>query len=134
MFDSQLRKFEYDRLNSVISQRSAAYYLGMTSFHTLSFAYLAYFFRFRRLSLLPTTLVSVAYYFFFTESNKIAYKLIVDNKVIQTTRSLGYNKHVQPVGHLKKRGLNFAWEGNNKYVCGIHISHNKSPSIFKPKN
>lgn len=79
----------------------------MSVFHTISLMYLAYFFRFRRVTLLPTLLISSAYYYFFTKTNNIAYKLIVDAKIIETARNLGHEKHIQPVGHVKVRHLNY---------------------------
>ena len=98
MYDTKLRKLEYDRVNSVISRANTQYFVTMSAFHTLSFMYLAYFFRFRRVSLAPAFLISCAYYYFFTKSNNIAYKWIVDRKVVKVTRQLGYEKHIQPVG------------------------------------
>lgn len=79
----------------------------MSAFHTLGFMYLAYFFRFRRINLLPTLAISAGYYYFFTKVNDIAYKWIVDRRVIGTARRLGLDKHVQPQGHFKNRGLNY---------------------------
>lgn len=90
MFDTKIKKNEYDKLNSTIRQRNIAYYLSLTGFHTLGFMYLSYFFRFRRLNLVSTLVISSAYYYFFTKVNNIAYKLIVDKKVIDVTRKLGY--------------------------------------------
>lgn len=86
MFDTKLKKLEYDKLNSVVSQQNTIYYLSLTGFHTLGFAYLTYFFRYRRVTFLPTLLISSAYYYFFTHVNNIAYKLIVDKKVIALAR------------------------------------------------
>jgi hypothetical protein len=56
--------------------------------------YMAYFFRFRRVNLAPAFLISCAYYYFFTKTNDIAYKWIVDRKVIGAARSLGHEKHI----------------------------------------
>ena len=89
MFDTKLRKSEYSKLNSIIKVQNATYYLSLTGFHTLGFMYLAYFFRYRRVTLLPTLLISSAYYYFFTKVNNIAYKLIVDQKVIAAARQIG---------------------------------------------
>ena len=50
----------------------------MTAFHTLAFMEMTYFFRYRRISLLSTLVISGAYYLFFKATNNIAYKLIVD--------------------------------------------------------
>lgn len=107
MFDDQLSKAEYDRLNSVLSQRMLMYYVSMSGFHSVSFMYLAYFFRFRRVTLFPCFLISSAYYYFFDKTCLIGYKLIVDNKVNQTARAMGHDKHVQPFGHFKNRGINY---------------------------
>ena len=89
MFDTQLRRIDYDKLNSVSQKRNLAYYVSMTGFHSLTFMYMAFFFRFRRVSLLSTAAISSAYYFFFTKVNNIAYKVIVDAKIISTARELG---------------------------------------------
>ena len=78
MFDTKLRRIEYDKLNSVSRSRNFIYYTSMTGFHTIGFMYMTYFFRYRRISLMSTLLLSSAYYFFFTKVNNIAYKLIVD--------------------------------------------------------
>ena len=107
MFDTQLRRPDYDKLNSVSQKRNLIYYTSMTGFHSVGFMYMAYFFRFRRVSLLSTLLISSAYYYFFTKVNNIAYKLIVDAKIIAAAREIGQDHHVQPVGHFKPRGLNY---------------------------
>ncbi len=60
-----------------------------SAMHTVGFMYLAYFFRFRRVTALPTLLISSAYYYVFTKTNNIAYKMIVDKHVIALTRELG---------------------------------------------
>jgi hypothetical protein len=107
MFDTKLRKVEYDRVNSVISKANTQYFTTMSAFHTMSFMYLTYFFRFRRVGFVPTLAISSAYYYYFTKTNNIAYKWIVDRKVLDATRQLGYPEHLQPVGHHKNRGLNY---------------------------
>ena len=53
MFDTKLPKPQYDRLNSVLAVRHTAYIASMTALHTTSFAFLCYFFRYRKLSILP---------------------------------------------------------------------------------
>mmetsp|Transcript_31559 Transcript_31559/g.36034 ORF Transcript_31559/g.36034 Transcript_31559/m.36034 type:complete len:154 (+) Transcript_31559:13-474(+) len=53
MFDTKLSKPQYDKLNSAIAVRFATYMATMTAVHTLGFTYLCYFFRYRRLSVLP---------------------------------------------------------------------------------
>ena len=107
MFDTKARKIEYDRLNSVVSVANTKYFAAATALHTLGFAYLAYFFRFRRVSYASAFVISSAYYYYFTKVNQSLYKIIVDRPVIATTRELGLDAHVQPIGHLKNRGHNF---------------------------
>mmetsp|Transcript_24576 Transcript_24576/g.24176 ORF Transcript_24576/g.24176 Transcript_24576/m.24176 type:complete len:83 (-) Transcript_24576:53-301(-) len=79
----------------------------MTFFHSLSFMYLSYFFRYRKVTLAPSFLIASAYYFYFTKTNQIAYKLLVDKQVVNTARKLGYHRQIQPVGHFKNRGCHF---------------------------
>lgn len=107
MFDTKARKTEYDRLNSVVSVANTKYFAATTALHTLGFAYLAYFFRFRRVTLPSAFAISCAYYYFFTKSNQTLYKVLVDRPVINTARELGLDNHVQPAGHFKNRGHNF---------------------------
>jgi hypothetical protein len=68
---------------------------------------MSYFFRFRRLGLVPTILSASAYYIVFENVNNILYKVLVDRKVIREARRFDLEKHVQPVGTRKNRGLNF---------------------------
>jgi len=107
MFDTKARKLEYDRLNSVVSVANTKFFAATTALHTLGFAYLAYFFRFRRVNYASAFAISCAYYYFFTKANQTLYKVIVDRQVIATARELGLEAHVQPVGHFKNRGHNF---------------------------
>lgn len=107
MYDDKIRKVDYDRNNSVIARKNLQYYLTMAGVHTMSFMYLAYFFRYRRVNALSTLIISSAYYYYFTKTNDIAYKMIVDKNVLQLARELGHNRHIQPIGHHKNRGLNF---------------------------
>jgi hypothetical protein len=79
----------------------------MGGFHTVGFMYLAYFFRFRRVTMLPALLISSGYYYFFTKTNNIAYKWIVDRNMLKLAREMGHHHHIQPVGHFKNRGLNY---------------------------
>jgi hypothetical protein len=81
--------------------------VATTLTHTLGFMYLAYFFRFRRVGIVPTVGISAAYYYAFTKVNNAAYKLLVDRPVIGTARSIGQEALVQPIGHHKSRGHNF---------------------------
>ena len=107
MFDGKARKVDYDRLNSEISVANTKYFLATSVFHTLGFMYLSYFFRFRRVGLLPVAGISCAYYYAFTKINNAAYKWIVDRPVLKTARELGLERHAQPTSHHKNRGLNY---------------------------
>ena len=107
MFDTKAKKIDYDRLNSTMRIANLKYYLATSTLHTLGFMYMAYFFRFRRVNLAPSLLISCGYYYFFTKTNDIAYKVIVDKEVIRLARELGHGSRVQPVGHFKNRGLNY---------------------------
>lgn len=107
MFDTKLKKIDYDRLNSVASVGNTQFFLATSAFHTLGFMYLAYFFRFRRVTLAPAFGIACAYYYAFTKINNAAYKWFVDRPVMATARALGHDQHVQATGHHKNRGLNF---------------------------
>lgn len=107
MFDDKVRQVDYDRYNSVLARKNLQYYLTMSAVHTTSFMYLAYFFRYRRVNAVSTVLISSAYYYYFTKTNDIAYKTIVDKNVLSLARELGHNRHIQPIGHHKNRGLNY---------------------------
>ncbi len=107
MFDTKARKLDYDRLNATISVANTKYFVATSVFHTLSFMYMAYFFRFRRVGLVPAFAIASGYYYAFTKINNAAYKWFVDRPVIATARQLGLDSHVQPTGHLKNRGHNF---------------------------
>lgn len=107
MFDTQLQKREYDRMNSVIDMQTAKFYLGTTALHMTLFSYATYFFRYRTLNKLQVLAVGTAYYCAFDSINSIAYKLLVDKNVINEARNLGHGNHVQPNGTFKHRGLNY---------------------------
>lgn len=107
MFDGKLLKPQYDRLNTAVSVGNTHFFLATSAIHTLGFMYLAYFFRFRRVSLVSALAISSAYYYAFTKINNTAYKLLVDKPVLATARSMGLEKYAQPVGHHKNRGHNF---------------------------
>ena len=107
MFDTKGRKVDYDRINSVASVGNTQFFLATSAFHTLAFMYMAYFFRFRRVGLIPAFAISCGYYYAFTKVNNTAYKWFVDRPVIATARELGYEGQVQPTGHYKPRGVNF---------------------------
>ena len=53
MFDTRLPKPQYDRLNNAIAIRHTSYLILMTGAHTLGFASLCYFFRYRKLTIAP---------------------------------------------------------------------------------
>jgi hypothetical protein len=107
MYDTKARKLEYDRLNSVAAVGNTRFYLATSAVHTLGFMYMAYFFRFRRVGLVPAFVIASGYYYAFSKINNAAYKWFVDRPVIETARDLGLGAHVQPVGHFKNRGHNF---------------------------
>ena len=109
MFDTKASKFQYVKLNSAVASGSLQFYLAAGSFHTLSFMYMSYFFRYRRLGILSTVGVASAYFIVFENVNNILYKVFVDKKVIDEARRLGLHKHVQPVGTRVNRGVNFSW-------------------------
>ena len=94
MFDEQNRKLDYYRLNSEVSVGNTRFFITTSLIHTLGFAYLSYFFRFRRLGALPVTGIACAYYYAFTKINNAAYKWFVDRPVIEAARSLGLERHV----------------------------------------
>mmetsp|Transcript_6913 Transcript_6913/g.6070 ORF Transcript_6913/g.6070 Transcript_6913/m.6070 type:complete len:209 (-) Transcript_6913:37-663(-) len=105
-FDTQLPKYQYDKLNNAIEVRYLTYLASMTSLHTMTFASLCYFFRYRRISVLPCAILSVLYANYFSLSNKIGYKIIVDSKVNSLARSFDKEGLVQPVGTYTPKGLN----------------------------
>ena len=107
MFDTKAPKQAYDRLNSVISQQNLLFYLSASAFHTLGFIYTSFFFRYRRITLVPTLLIGTAYFCLFENINNILYKVIVDKKVLEEARTLGLDYHTQPVGTRKNRGINY---------------------------
>ena len=107
MFDVKAPKPLYDKLNSTISQRNKLYYASVTGVHMLAFSYLSFFFRYRRLGVVPTLVVSAAYYSFFENVNNILYKIIVDKPVMDCARKFGYSAQVQPTGSYKERDITF---------------------------
>ena len=94
-------------MNSVISRKNWQFYAASSTLHVIGFSSLSFFFRFRRVGLVPTLLIGSGYFYFFQKSNNILYKVIVDRNVIGLARSLGQGHHVQPVGHFKNRGVNY---------------------------
>ena len=107
MFDVKAPRPVYDKVNATVDQRNRIFYASAAALHTACFMYLSFFFRYRRVSAVPTLAIASAYYIFFENANNIMYKLIVDQAVISETRKMGYGAHVQPVGQPKNRGLNF---------------------------
>jgi len=70
--------------------------------------YMSYFFRFRRLGIVPTIGIAGAYFVAFENINNILYKMCVDQRIIDEARRLKLEKHIQPVGTRVNRGVNFA--------------------------
>jgi hypothetical protein len=50
MFDTQMRKSDYDRMNSIVDMQTGKFYLGTSALHLTIMAYSTYFFRYRTLS------------------------------------------------------------------------------------
>ena len=107
MYDVKASRPAYDKINSTVDQQNRVFYATAAIFHSASFMYLSYFFRYRRITLAPAVALGAAYYVFFENANNIMYKLIVDRAVIRDARRLGYSAQVQPVGQAKNRGLDF---------------------------
>ena len=107
MFDVQAPRPVYDKINSTVDQRNRIYYASAALVHASAFMYLSFFFRYRRVSAVPTLAIASAYYIFFENVNNIMYKLIVDRQVIRDARRLGFDAQVQPVGQAKNRGFNY---------------------------
>lgn len=107
LFDTQAERNQYDRLNSVISQQQIKFYSSASLFHGVSFMYMSYFFRYRRLGMMTVLPIACAYTYAFETVNNIMYKLIVDRPVLAEARSMGLDRHAQPAGTRKARGLNF---------------------------
>lgn len=95
MFNTQLRKTEYDRLNSVMSHNNNLFYAGATLTHFGILAYATWFFRYRNLSKVQTLAVGTAYYLAFGNINNILYKVFVDRKVIAEARKMGQDHLVK---------------------------------------
>lgn len=91
-YRTALRKSEYDTLNSIYTVRNTAYLTAFTGLHVFSLTSLAYFFRYRRLTLPATLLVSIGYYAYFELTNKIVYSAIVDRKITSFARSIGQGR------------------------------------------
>ncbi len=107
MFDTKLAKPDYDYINSTMTVANSKFYALMTAVHMTGFMYMSYTFRLRRITFVPALMIAGAYSAFFSISNNLAYKVIVDRAAINQAKALGLQKHVQPVGAFKKRGLNY---------------------------
>ena len=83
------------------------FYLAATGVHSLSFAYLSFFFRFRRVTAVPTLAISAGYMAYFQIANNALYKILVDKPVMAEMRALKLDAHVQPVGTTKVRNITF---------------------------
>jgi hypothetical protein len=68
---------------------------------------LSFFFRYRRITILPAAIIGTAYYNFFSMSNNMLYKVIVDKQVLDCARELELGAHAQPVGTQKPRNITF---------------------------
>ena len=90
MFDCKAAKPVYDKVNGVIDRRNKIFYASATVLHASAFMYLSFFFRYRRVSFIPTLAIASAYYIFFENANNIMYKLIVDQAVISEARKCGH--------------------------------------------
>lgn len=107
MFDVQASRPAYDKVNATVDRQNRIFYASCAALHCTTFMYLSFFFRYRRITALPTLAIAAAYYTFFENANNIMYKLIVDRPVIRAARQFGYEAQVQPVGQPKNRGLNY---------------------------
>ena len=74
----------------------------MTGLHAVSFLGVCYFFRYRRINLASAFVVSLVYHRYFAMTNSILYKVIVDNKVSNVAKYMGYDHLIQPHGKLRK--------------------------------
>ena len=94
MFDTRIRKSEYDRFNSVIGNATFNFYALSSISNLLVFAYSSYFFRYRKLSKIQVLAFGTGLYYSFGLINNSLYKLIVDRRVINEVKKLGYHNHV----------------------------------------
>lgn len=107
MFDTQLRKLDYDRLNSVIDRQTALFYGASTLTHLTALSWATYALRYRTLNKPQVLAVGTAAYFGFQSINSILYKVMVDQHVINEARDIGQGSFVQPNGSLRPRGHNY---------------------------
>ena len=101
IFSTQIPKNQYDKVQTILSTRTTIFYVAASTFHSLSFMSLCYFFRYRKVTLFPCAIIAGLYQTYFTVTNKLMYKLIVDSKVNSVSRSLGHERYVQPVGTFR---------------------------------
>ena len=107
MFDTRIRKSDYDRLNNVIGNATFQFYTLASISNLLVFAYSSYFFRYRKLTKIQVLAFGTGLYYSFGLINDSLYKVLVDRKVINEAKKMGYDKHVQPNGTFKLRGHNY---------------------------
>ena len=91
MFDVQAPRPVYDKINGAVDRGNKIFYASCATLHTAAFMYMSFFFRYRRVTALPTLAIGAAYYIFFENANNIMYKLIVDRAVLRDARRLGYS-------------------------------------------
>lgn len=107
MFDTQLRKIDYDRINSVVGRQTAMFYGAATGIHLLALSWSTYALRYRTLNKPQVLAVGTVFYLGFQSINSILYKTMVDKPVIDEARNLGLGYYVQPVGETRPRGHNY---------------------------
>jgi hypothetical protein len=65
MFDAQAPRATYDRLNSIITEGNTKFYAAATLVHCTGFAFMSFFFRYRRIGAMPTVAIASAYFMIF---------------------------------------------------------------------
>jgi len=108
MFDAQAPRAVYDRLNSIITEGNTSFYAAATLTHCTGFAFMSFFFRYRRIGAMPTLLIAGAYSLFFTQSNNALYSLFVDRPVLAVVRGTkDFGSLAQPVGTHRNRNITY---------------------------
>jgi len=107
MFETKSGRAVYDKLNSVISQSNLHFYIVAPIVHSLGFAWMSFFFRFRRIGVVPTLAIASAYYMAFSTINDVLYKVMVDGPVLAQARALKLDNQCQPVGSFKNRNITY---------------------------
>lgn len=92
MFEEKANRATYDKLNSVVSQGNLHFYASATMIHALGFAWMSFFFRFRRIGKIPTLAIASAYYMAFQTINNVLYKVMVDGPVLAQARAMKLDK------------------------------------------